>query len=54
MPTLWVPLLVAFDANTRAGRVDLTSDAVERLTGRAPQSLRDFFNANRTAFLSAA
>lgn len=51
---LFVPLFVAFDANTRAGGVDVVSGAVETLTCKPPQSLRDFFIANRAVFLQTA
>lgn len=54
VPGELVPLLVAFDANTRAGRVDIVSDGVAQFTGKSPQSLRDFLSANRTAFTAAA
>jgi len=46
----YVPLLVAFEANTRAGKADVASDAVRRLTGTPSQSLRDFLTAHRAAF----
>lgn len=42
--------MVAFDANTRTGHMDVVSDAVERLSGRRPQSLHDWLMANRAAF----
>jgi NAD(P)H dehydrogenase (quinone) len=51
VPELYVPMLVSFDANTRAGGMDVVSDAAEKLSGRPPQSLGDFFVANRAAFL---
>jgi len=53
LPPPFVELLVAMDANTRAGKVDVLSDSVERLTGRKPQSLREFLAANRAAFAGA-
>lgn len=43
-------LMVAFDANTRAGHMNVVSDAVERLLGRKPQALRHWFEANHSAF----
>lgn len=49
LPELVATLLTSFDANTRAGKVDLVSNAVEQLTGKAPQTLRDFLIANRAA-----
>lgn len=54
MPPFVVDLVVSFDANTRAGRIDIITDAVERLTGQAPQTLAAFFAANRAALLPTA
>jgi NAD(P)H dehydrogenase (quinone) len=51
LPEFVVTLLVGIDANTRAGGLATSSDAVERLTGRAPQSLRQFLTAHRAALL---
>lgn len=53
VPEPLVELLVAMDANTRIGKVDVVSDAVQRLTGRAPQSMRDLLAANWAALTSA-
>lgn len=53
VPALFAPILASFDTNTRAGRIDIVSDAVKTLTGQAPQNLRDFFSANRALFLPA-
>jgi NAD(P)H dehydrogenase (quinone) len=50
VPEFVVPLMVAFDANTRAGKVNIVSNAVEQLTGRAPQTLRSFVTAHKQAF----
>jgi NAD(P)H dehydrogenase (quinone) len=50
VPAVWAGLMVAVDANKRAGGFDLVSDAVKQLTGKAPQALRDFLTANRAAF----
>jgi NAD(P)H dehydrogenase (quinone) len=50
LPEPLVGLMIAFDANTRAGHMDVVSDAVERLSGRKPQHLRDWLAANRVAF----
>lgn len=47
IPAFLVPLFVAFDANTRAGRADVVSNAVETLTGRPAQSLRHFLLTQR-------
>jgi NAD(P)H dehydrogenase (quinone) len=48
MPAAWIPRRVATDMNMRAGKFDIESDAVRRLTGTPPQSLRDFLLANRS------
>lgn len=50
VPEFVVPLMVAFDANTRAGKVDIVSNAVEQLTGTPPQTLRAFVTAHKQAF----
>lgn len=50
VPEFVVPLMVAFDANTRAGKVDIVSNAVEQLTGAPPQTLRAFVTAHKQAF----
>jgi NAD(P)H dehydrogenase (quinone) len=47
VPALFVPTLVSFEANTRAGKFDLLSNAVEKLTGKPPQRLRDFLMASK-------
>jgi len=49
VPKVFAELGVAFDANTRAGKVDLISDAVLKLTGKPPASLRDVLAANKSA-----
>ena len=52
-PDFFVRALVSFDVNTRVGRASEVTDAVRQLTGREPQSLRAFFEANKAAFLPA-
>ena len=54
VPAPFVPLFVSFDANARSGRIADVSGDVARLTGRAPQKLRDFLAANKAAFQPAA
>lgn len=49
LPAPLVELLVAMDANTRAGGVDIATDAVERLTGQPARSLHAFLVENATA-----
>jgi NAD(P)H dehydrogenase (quinone) len=45
--------LTAFDTNTRIGRTAIVSDAVQLLWGTPPQSLKDFFLANKSALVAA-
>jgi NAD(P)H dehydrogenase (quinone) len=49
VPDFVAPVLASFDANTRAGKVDLLSNAIEQVTGKPPQRLRDFLVANKAA-----
>ncbi|THD49028.1 MAG: KR domain-containing protein [Bradyrhizobium sp.] len=49
LPKPIAELTVAFDANTRAGKVDLVTDAVEKLTGQKPIRLRDAIAALKPA-----
>lgn len=49
LPPFVIPLVVGTDRNIRAGNFDVESDAVQRLTGKPPQSLREFLTANRAA-----
>ena len=49
VPKPFAELGVAFDANTRAGKIDLVSDAVAKLTGKPPAPLRDVLAANKSA-----
>ena len=44
LPQPIAELLAAFDVNTKLGRASQVTDAVERLTGRPPQSLRNFLS----------
>ena len=39
--------VVAFDRNTREGRVDIRTDSVEELWGQKPQGVRSFLEANK-------
>lgn len=52
VPEVYVGLLVSFDANTRAGRINLVSNTVKRLTGREPQSLHAFLREHRAALVA--
>ena len=49
VPAFLVPVLVGLDVNTAQGRVAQVSDAVHKLTGRAPQTLADFLSAHKAA-----
>lgn len=50
VPEFLIPMLVSFDTTTRAGGFNVQTDAVEHLTGRQPQNLRDFLTANTALF----
>jgi len=52
LPAFVAPVLASFDANTRAGKVDLVSNAIEQVTGQPPQGLRDFLIAHKAALKS--
>ncbi|WP_075217829.1 SDR family oxidoreductase [Mongoliimonas terrestris] len=54
LPSFVVDLIVTFDINTRMGRAGTVTDAVERLTGRKPEALRDVLLANRAALADGA
>lgn len=54
VPEPFARILVSFDATTRAGFFATVSDAVETLTGRKPETLRQFLVANKEALLAAA
>lgn len=47
-----VALFISLDENVRAGDADVVSDAVERLTEKAPSSVRDFLLLHRADLLS--
>lgn len=53
LPAPLVELLAAMDANTRAGGVNIATNAVERLTGKPAHSLREFLTENRATLASA-
>lgn len=42
-------IIVSFDANTRSGRIAMATDAVETLSGRKPQTLKQFLETNKAA-----
>ncbi len=47
IPAFLAPTLVSFDANIRAGKLDVVSDTVARLTGKPPQTLRAFLEEHK-------
>lgn len=49
LPEAIIPMLVSFDTNTRQGGFDVLTGDVEALTGRKPETLRAFFEANKAA-----
>lgn len=49
LPGFVADMLVSADANTRAGKFDIVTDDFTKLTGREPQSLKDYFVANKAA-----
>lgn len=49
VPEDFARIIVSFDANTRSGRIGMVTDAIEELSGRKPQSLEQFLEANKTA-----
>ncbi|TPJ79966.1 SDR family oxidoreductase [Mesorhizobium sp. B2-6-2] len=51
VPEDFARIIVSFDANTRAGRIGEVTDAVERLSGRKPRTLKQFLEANKAALL---
>jgi NAD(P)H dehydrogenase (quinone) len=53
LPAQWAKLIVAMEANTRAGGIDIVT-IVETLTATRPQTFSDFLIENREAFLNAA
>ncbi len=53
VPDFYVPMAVMTDLNQAAGHFDVRSDAVEDLTGLAPQTLARFFLEHRAKFTPA-
>lgn len=47
IPDFFAAVLVSADATTRTGRFDIVTDDFETLTGRKPQSLRDFLTEHK-------
>ncbi|TIM07253.1 SDR family oxidoreductase [Mesorhizobium sp.] len=49
VPEGFAPIVTSFDTNTRSGRIGMVTDAIETLSGRKPQSLKQFLEANKAA-----
>ena len=49
LPQPVAEMMASFDAACEKGQLDLATDAVKQLTGRAPQSVNEFLKANRAA-----
>lgn len=49
VPEDFARIIVSFDANTRSGRIGMVTDAIEKLSGRKPKSLKQFLEANKAA-----
>lgn len=49
LPEPAVQFVVSIDRNAREGHLAMVTDDVERLSGRAPQTLRAFIESNQTA-----
>ena len=52
LPDFVADMLVSADANIRAGNFDLVTTDYERLTGRKPETLKDFFASHKAALIS--
>jgi NAD(P)H dehydrogenase (quinone) len=52
LPRPFAELYASFDVAIARGEMAAVSDAVQRLTGKAPQSLRDFLAGQRQALLA--
>lgn len=51
VPEAFIPMTVSFDTNTRDGGIDIVTDDIRKLSGRAPAPIETFFEANRGALL---
>jgi NAD(P)H dehydrogenase (quinone) len=50
VPEAVIPMYVSFDVNTAQGRMDTVTNDIETLTGKTPQTLRDWFKEHKTMF----
>ncbi|MGV4795175.1 NmrA family NAD(P)-binding protein [Rhizobium sp. F40D2] len=53
LPGFVADMLVSADANIRAGKFDIVTEDFTKLTGRQPQSLKDFFVAHKAALTAS-
>jgi NAD(P)H dehydrogenase (quinone) len=49
VPEAYIPVIVSFDTNTRKGGIDIVTDDIRKLSGRAPAPIESFFETNRAA-----
>ncbi len=47
LPAPVIELIVSIDASIRAGKLDVVSNTVQKLTGKPPKTLRDFLAENK-------
>jgi len=52
LPDFVADMLVSADANIHAGNFDLVTTDYERLTGRKPETLKDFFVSHKAALIA--
>ncbi|CDM58311.1 MULTISPECIES: SDR family oxidoreductase [Rhizobium] len=52
LPDFVADMLVSADANIRAGNFDLATADYEKLTGKKPETLKDFFVAHKAALIA--
>ena len=52
LPDFVADMLVSADANIRAGNFDLVTADYEKLTGRKPETLKDFFVAHKATLIA--
>ena len=52
LPDFVADMLVSADANVRAGNFDHVTEDFNKLTGKQPQSLKDYFVANKAALVA--
>lgn len=54
LPDFLIPILVSMDTTIRNGGLDIVTNDIETLTGKAPGALEAFLVANKDALLAAA